>query len=431
LKRPRLVIGLTIAACALAATQFSKVYFDYNLLNMQSDGLPAVVFEKKLIDSAARSVLFAAVVADSLEEAATLEAQLTNLSSVARIDSMTSFLAGDQSTKLAKIGAIKEELASIRFAPADPESANIAELNQTLLYTQGYLGMAATETERAEEKELTSRLRGLREAIGDLRQKMTEGNPATVVPRLTGFQRALFDDIHSTFANLREQDNSSGLNVQDLPEALRNRFIGRTGKYLLQVYPKENIWQREHQEVFVTQLRAVDPEVTGTPVQLYEYTTLLKESYQDAAGYAFCAILIMVFIHFRSLISVILAILPVALGATWMLGLMGWLDVPFNPANIMTLPLVIGIGVTNGIHILNRFAEEPNPSILAKSTGKAVLVSALTTIAGFGSLIPAGHQGISSLGIVMSAGVALCMIAALTCLPAILSFTSPRTSRKK
>ena len=101
-----------------------------------------------------------------------------------------------------------------------------------------------------------------------------------------------------------------------------------------------------------------------------------------------------------------------------MVGLMGVLGVPFNPVNIMTLPLVIGIGVTNGVHILNRYAEEKNPGILAKSTGKAVLVSGLTTIAGFGSLIPAKHQGIASLGIVMPVGTATCMIAAPTFLPA-------------
>ena len=100
---------------------------------------------------------------------------------------------------------------------------------------------------------------------------------------------------------------------------------------------------------------------------------------------------------------------------------MGLLDVPFNPANIMTLPLVIGIGVTNGIHILNRFAEERNPSILARSTGKAIIVSALTTIAGFGALIPAKHQGIQSLGIIMSIGVGMCMLVAVTFLPAILT----------
>src|SRR5258706_11370936 len=100
----------------------------------------------------------------------------------------------------------------------------------------------------------------------------------------------------------------------------------------------------------------------------------------------------MVLLHFRTLSSLVRALLPVGVGSIWLGGLMGLFDIPFNPANIMTLPLVIGIGVTNGIHILNRFAEEKNPSILAKSTGKAVFISGLTTISGFGSLILARHQ---------------------------------------
>src|SRR5258708_39837414 len=144
-----------------------------------------------------------------------------------------------------------------------------------------------------------------------------------------------------------------------------------------------------------------------------------------AAKYALVAIAIMVFVHFRTLSSVILALLPVAIGSIWLGGLMGFFGIPFNPANIMTLPLVIGIGVTNGIHILNRFAEEKHAGILAKSTGKAVFVSGLTAIAGFGSLILAKHQGIKSLGYVMSLGVALCMIAGLTFLPAILNLWAP------
>src|SRR5208282_5296742 len=109
-----------------------------------------------------------------------------------------------------------------------------------------------------------------------------------------------------------------------------------------------------------------------------------------------------------------LALLPVAIGSAWTLGLMGITGVPFNPANIMTLPLVIGIGVTNGIQILNRVAEEQTANILGKSTGKAVLVSGLTAITGFGSLMLGKHQGIQSLGLVMSAGIAACLIAALS-----------------
>lgn len=187
------------------------------------------------------------------------------------------------------------------------------------------------------------------------------------------------------------------------------------------------MWQRENQEVFVHELRqALDPKqtnhpiITGTPVQLLEYTSLLVRSYIEAAGYALATIAVLVFIHFRSITAVLLSLLPVAIGTVWSIGLMGALGLPFNPANIMTLPLVAGVGVTNGIHILNRFSEERNPGILARSTGKAVVVSALTTVAGFGSLILAAHQGIQSLGLVMAVGTAACMVAALTCLPALL-----------
>jgi predicted RND superfamily exporter protein len=202
---------------------------------------------------------------------------------------------------------------------------------------------------------------------------------------------------------------------------------------LLQVYPKKDVWQHDNQQEFVDTLRKeLDPKntnhpiVTGTPVQLLEYTKLLKDSYITAAWYSLIAIAIMVFFHFRGLTAVVLSLIPVGIGTLWLVGLMGWKDMPFNPANIMTLPLVIGIGVTNGIHILNRYAEEGTPDILAKSTGKAVLVSGLTAIAGFGSLILAQHRGIHSLGFIMSVGIAMCMVAGLTFLPALLILIARR-----
>jgi len=281
------------------------------------------------------------------------------------------------------------------------------------------LATAAVEEEKDEENAKV--FRSMRAAIERFRVTMNTMDAKEAARRLADYQQALFKDIHDTFRALKTQDNSAPLRVEDLPKELRNRFIGKTGKHLLQVYPKGNVWERGPQEEFVKELRTIDKNVTGTPVQLLEYTTMLKNSYIEAAWYSLGAIAILVFFHFRNIPCVILSLLPVLIGTIWMVGWMGWRHIPFNPANIMTLPLVIGIGVTNGIHILNRFAEEQNPGILGKSTGKAVFVSGLTTIAGFGSLIPAQHQGISSLGTVMAVGVTTCMLAALTFLPALLT----------
>src|SRR5262249_31341670 len=153
-------------------------------------------------------------------------------------------------------------------------------------------------------------------------------------------------------------DDSGPLRVQDLPQGLRDRFIGVTGKYLLMVYPKRDVWQRENQKEFIDQVQTVYPNVTGTPIQLYHYTDLLRKSYEEAAGYSLAAIVLLVLFHFRSALCVALALVPVGVGFIWLGGLMGSVGEPLNPANIMMLPLVIGIGVTNGIHILNRYAEE-------------------------------------------------------------------------
>lgn len=473
-----------VVVCALsylALWRCSKVFFDYNLLNMQSAGLPAVITEKKLINSATNSVLYGAVVANSLSEAVAMERRLTNMNTVASVKSMHSFMTGNPSEKLQTIGEIKKLLAGFPMIQTDTNALDLEDLNLRLHALQGYLGLAVKEVQtimkkenekyweqrlksafqkpsgtvpsnnaisaagpaatntsmaettgtnsapadlKSEELDIEKGLSGLRGAVVKLRDRLLLADPRLVESRLGAFQRALFADVRNTFQTLRTQDDSGPLKPADLPPALRNRFIGRTGKILLQVFPKFDVWQRENQRAFVEELRKVDSNVTGTPVQLFEYTTLLKDSYEQAAYYATGVIAFLVLAHFRSLTCVFLAMLPVGIGTLWMVGIMGWFEIPFNPANIMTLPLVVGVGVTSGIHILNRYLEEPSPEILAKSTGLAVIVSALTTVAGFGSLILAEHQGIRSLGLVMSIGTTTCMVAALVVLPALLNLLS-------
>jgi predicted RND superfamily exporter protein len=549
LKRPGLVVGASLALCALASTQFHKVDFDYNLLNMQSKGLPAVVYEKKLLfsgasiftgdditnlpslvkkltarqdpvsvfvgdhlDLAARtllvsyqgtnsetdelasvlaknlnriiigpliydpvrfhsvslrpkteellqakpqgqdlirlnqmllqdaypediaprpgqSLLYAAIVADTLEQAAQIEREVTNLPTVASVDgsdrgdAMFDLLTKDQTSQLKLVRQIKEEVSDLRFAGVDTNDVALHDLSRTLYSTMGYFYAVADDAAK-ERPQLAAEARALAQSISDLRVKMLSGEPG-IMERLKDYQEALFEDIRGTFETIQTQDTSSKLGPQDLPPALRSRFVGRTGKYMVQVFPRDDIWKHENQQKFITELRTTmgrqSDKVTGTPVQLYEYTKLLKDSYEQAALYSLLVIACMIYLHFRSVVCVALALLPVALGSAWTLGLMGLAGVLFNPANIMTLPLVIGIGVTNGIHILNRVAEERKASILGKSTGKSVLVSGLTALTGFGCLMLGRHQGLQSLGLVMALGIGACMIAGLTFLPALIS----------
>ncbi|HEY4417278.1 MAG TPA: MMPL family transporter [Verrucomicrobiae bacterium] len=432
LQRPVAVTCIILTLSVLAATQLHKVKFDYNLLNLQSADLEAVIYTHKLINKADKSLLFCAVVADNQAEAAALEKQIRALTNeVADVVSIAGYLdhAG-QAQKLKLISEIKSAVAALQFSAPDKRPVDMDALSRTLYSFYGYLGAARADI-GTNNPVLTKQLLVMQNQINDFRKAMWAGDSLTRAEQartLGLFQQALFDNLRATFATFQDQDASSPVAVADLPPALHDRFIGVHGKFLLQVFPKKDVWQRDHQAEFVETLRkTLDPQdtnhpiITGTPVQLFEYESLLKNSYIAAAWYSLIAIAVMVLIHFRSVLAVILALIPVGLGTLWLAGLMGCFGVPFNPANIMTLPLVIGIGVTNGIHILNRFAEEGTPGILSRSTGKAVLVSGLTAIAGFGSLVLAKHRGIHSLGVIMSVGIATCMIVGLTFVPAVLN----------
>jgi len=433
LKRPRTVLACTLVLCALARNAIPKVKFDYNLLKLQSTSLPSVQTEEKLIHSAGQSLLFAALIADTPEQAVKLEEQITNLPAVASVETMAHYIVENPTDKLRTIGEIKRELVPLQMKQPDSRPVDVNDLSVTLYSLAGYCDNALKAI-GTNDPALSGQFVSLRGAIENLRRQMTAGSDQDVKAnshQLTMFQQALFNDLRDTFESLKNQDDSSRMGVENLPPALRNMFVGVTGKFLVQIYPKKDAWVRENQKELIDQLRNIGLDPTGMPVQMYEYTELLKQSYVQAAWYSLAAIVVLIFFHFRTMSSVILSLLPVGIGSLWLGGLMGILGVPLNPANIMILPLVLGIGVTNGIHILNRFAEEQTPSILARSTGKAVFVSGLTAIAGFGSLIVARDRGIHSLGVVMAAGMSCVMIAALTFLPTLLVLMVERSGPAK
>jgi predicted RND superfamily exporter protein len=114
-----------------------------------------------------------------------------------------------------------------------------------------------------------------------------------------------------------------------------------------------------------------------------------------------------------------------ALGMAQTLGLMGLVGIDLNPANLIGIPLILGIAVDYGVHIVHDALERPGPYRISASTANSVLVDALTTILGFGALMVASHKGLESLGRVLTLGVTTCTITSLVLLPAILALVRP------
>ncbi len=421
LKSPWLVLCGGLAFTLATFVYIPEVRFDFNLQNLQTRGLPSVELEKKLVRTGSRSVLSCSVVADTLEDAVVLEERIRRLPSVAEITSLVGLLTEDQDRKLELVRGIKAALARLELPEPDPGPVDLTRLRSALYQTQLYADRSAAWLRtRGERPALQVQLLALHDSVNRLRALVAQDGPE-LVERLTLFQRSLLGDLRDTVSMIGEQDDRGPVGEEDVPGFLRDRFLSPLGRFRLEVHPREDVWQRAQQEEFVRQLRTVDPNVTGSPVQFYESTSRLKESFQRVALYALGIIALLVFLHFLRIDAMILALLPVLLGYGWMLGLMGWLGIPFNPVNVAALALVLGVGVSNGVHVLNRFVEETNPLVMTRSTGKAVIVSALTTMAGFGSLMIAEHRGIASLGAVMTLGTATCMVAALVFLPTVLN----------
>src|SRR5690348_15951818 len=142
LKRPGWVLGCGMVFTVFMIFQSFKVQFDYNLLNLQSLGSPAVQMQKRLIRSGSESLLYCAVIADSLPQAVEWERRINQLPSVARVISLVKYLTEDQERKLALVRQIKQELGGIRLAKLDDRPVDLPSLSQTLFSQSGYLAQA-------------------------------------------------------------------------------------------------------------------------------------------------------------------------------------------------------------------------------------------------------------------------------------------------
>jgi predicted RND superfamily exporter protein len=188
---------------------------------------------------------------------------------------------------------------------------------------------------------------------------------------------------------------------------------------VLQVYARDDIWEPEARRAFIADLRKVDPELTGGPVMAHEVTEVMKAGYLRAAVWSFIAIFILVLADFRRLRETLLAMMPLGIGVAWTLGVMLLFDLDFNLANLFAVPLIIGMGVDNGVNMLYRFREEEaGVPVLSTAAGKSVTICSLTTIAGFGALMFAEHHGIASLGLLLALGVTAVFVATIVVLPA-------------
>lgn len=413
----RLIIFVSMALFVLSLFSLRTVAFDYNLLNLQAHGTEAVKYEMKVIEQAGRSAWSVAVLADSLEETIKKHFALERLSTVGNVESIVSVLPVDQGKKIEYIKELSLVLNNLEVAP---EVASVSHSN--LIKT---MKKVRFKLQGKEDKGGVDEARKLSQLFLDESEKISA---EIAEKRLNNFSEKLFADYRGMIADLKMNANVSPVSIAEIPKNLRERYISRNEVYLINVYPRVDVWDIDQREEFVRQLRQVDPEATGNAIHMFESSRLLKDGYVHGGIYAVAAIFIYILVSFGNLRAALVVLLPVGVGSVWTVGVMDLVGVSFNLANLVILPLIIGIGIVNGIHIVHRYREETDKSvnILSRSTGQGVVLSSLTTMIGFGSLMVADHQGVYSLGLILTLGVGCCLLASITVLPAILELCNSK-----
>jgi hopanoid biosynthesis associated RND transporter like protein HpnN len=407
-RHPRIVI-LGGVACTMAMTGgLHELRYDHNLLNMQPEGLESVEIEKKLLEECDQSVWYALSIADSREQLLERKAKLVALPGVERVDEIASLLPVDEELKRPLIERIRGRLAALPERPPEIPVDRLDALGETLAWAQ---------------TEASKRPGGLRTAwhLERARDSLRRKGPEECYRAIAAFQQRAAGDLLSRLHALAGVADPEPPALADLPPSLVERFVGSSGRHLLKIYGRGDIWNFESLEKFVRDVRSVDPRATGNPVQAYEGSREMKRSYEQAGLYSLVVILAVLWLDFRSVKHALLAALPLALGLLQTFGLMGLVGIDLNAANLIGVPLILGIAVDYGVHIVHDALERPGPYRISASTANSVLVDALTTILGFGALMVASHRGLESLGRLLTLGVTTCTVTSLVFLPALLN----------
>lgn len=396
--------------------RYNGRYFDF--LPANSESYRALVQVDRDAGMGPASAYFSR---DSFAGARKLTAALRALPEVALVQSATDLLPPLDAERLGLLREADAESPSPPHWAAKVDSKALAtglrDLQDTLdevafAMTQGNLDPAGARAASSEAAKLRKTVETLDEA----------GRA-----RLADLGRSTLDVVQRATRVAHAVASSGAYTPDDLPPLFRRRFVSHDGRELaVFAFPKGDVWDASFGERFSKLMQQLDPNAAGLALNVQPHERYIIDGFGRAAAAASILIVAFLLFVFRRLSDTLLAVLPVFLAWIWTLGAMKPLGLEFTPANIVVLPLLLGIGLDAGAHMVHRAREEHQAGgitlrRLVGGTGAAVLVSSLTTMAGFGSLMVSHYGGMRGLGQVLTLGIGFSLVTSILVLPALLT----------
>jgi len=255
-----------------------------------------------------------------------------------------------------------------------------------------------------------------------------------------GFTETAFSDFEGglqAFAN-GEVEPITFSDLTNTPgEEYVQKYIRKDGeawRVTLFAYPQSGVWIDDIDRTLVERLKnaAPDVEVASISLVLAETRKIVTSDFLLATVIAAFGVFFSLFIQFRDMKTVCVSMLSLGCGVVWMLGCMRLLGVSLNFANVVVAPMVVGIGIDDNIHLFHRFTEKRGGSMTDALvfSGRAVIMTSVTTVLGFGSLVFARYGGLKSIGMVSVLGVTLCLVSAIFITGALMAFIEERDDNK-
>lgn len=416
-RHPRAVVGVAAAAALGSLALAPRLHFDANPLEVRDPEAESVRTFRDLLEDRGRAPWSVSVVTPDLASAERLAERIRGLPTVDRVVTVSSYVPRDQREKLSLIedaamilGPTLEE-PPVPARGADPRRA-IARLRSAL----------ASRTDAAPE--LRSALDHLDAALAGLERAL--GEDADPGARLARLEERLLGNLPERLRLLRVALSAGPVSLEDLPASLRRRMVTPDGRARVQVFPAADLDDERELARFVDEVRSVTPAATGNAVSIVESARAIASSMRQALISASLAITLLLFALWRRVRDTLFALAPLALASLLTAAAAVLLGIPMNFANVIVLPLLLGIGVDSGIHLVHRARLEAATGdagrpLLATGTARGVVASALTTLASFGSLAFAAHRGMASMGQLLTLGVLLMLASNLLVLPALLA----------
>ncbi|MCZ6897088.1 MAG: MMPL family transporter [Betaproteobacteria bacterium] len=417
------LVGL-LAAVAL----LPQIKFDYNLLNMQDPKGEAVNTFKELLSEVENSPWYVAVLASNREETDLLVGNLTKLPEVKKVVTIFDFVPEEQEKKLPLIAEMALTTGPIMLStPSSEKSEQVSAKQRKALYKLSTT-LDRFITEQPDHPVLTS-ARTLRNSLATLFDHLNNKN----IKDRNKLLHSVDNDLLVTLpTSLRRMQNaieaSSTFSENDLPISLSSRWHSRAGEYKIAVYPAEDINDNEALKRFVRAIQQVAPQATGAPMVSLEAGEAVVKAFVQAFSLALVGIVIALLILLRSVKHTLLVLIPLLLSSIFIGVFTVLLNMPFNFANIIALPLLLGIGIDSSLHMVHRSRNDKltSEALIQTSTVRAIFYSALTSLVAFSSLMFSSHQGTASMGILLTMGLTFTLICTLVILPVLLRVSTQK-----